>query len=307
MSLTDKEAKMVGRGAGRVRTDAQTGVREVVELYGADDRRIFGFTHLPPRAGRAGVLVCSPLHAEFQTNYRREVLLGRALASRGLAVHRFHYMGAGNSGGSSEGLSFGSMLDDAFAARDQLIGASGVSVMGFLGTRFGALVASTVASSLEGAPLALWAPLLNGERYFTDMFRAKLIYDLKEGTATGRSREDLVEELRRAGVLDVLGYSVHLPLYETSLDRTLASSIGDRRRPVLIVQLGRRDALAPELLDLVTELERRGCVVEGRAIPANEAGWFSNEPTRAAPISKRIVDATADWFVTAFAGSHRGG
>ncbi len=77
-----------------------TGITEAAEFFGPPGERMLGLAHLPTSAA-SGVLVCSSIQAEFAKNYRREVLLARALARQGRAVGRFHYRGTGNSDGDS--------------------------------------------------------------------------------------------------------------------------------------------------------------------------------------------------------------
>ncbi len=103
------------------------------------------------RAPPLGVLVCSPLHAEMQRNYRREVLLSRRLASAGAAVERFHYRGTGNSAGEPGRLALDTMIEDGIAAVHHLQQRVGGVPLVVLGTRVGGLVAAAVAVGGEGS------------------------------------------------------------------------------------------------------------------------------------------------------------
>jgi len=81
------------------RLDAGGSIEEA-SFIGPEGRAMFAFLHLPDGAPvLGGLVVCSPMDAETLRHYRKEVLLGRMLAPRGVAVLRFHYRGAGNSDG----------------------------------------------------------------------------------------------------------------------------------------------------------------------------------------------------------------
>src|SRR3712207_4346225 len=89
--------------------------RDVIEFFGSPGEQMLATTHMPLGTPLGGVVICSSLRAEFETNYRREILLGRALADRGIAVHRFQYRGTGNSDGDARDVTFESMQLDAEA------------------------------------------------------------------------------------------------------------------------------------------------------------------------------------------------
>ncbi|MGQ0669868.1 MAG: alpha/beta hydrolase, partial [Actinomycetota bacterium] len=137
--------------------ETSTGIRETASFFGSASERLFGVMHTPPAAPSGGVVVCSPLYAEFARNYRREVLLGRALAERGIAVQRFHYRGSGHSDGQPGAMTFASMLGDAAVAAERLVGETGVRRVAFVATRWAALVAAAAAARYD-SPLSLWQP-----------------------------------------------------------------------------------------------------------------------------------------------------
>ena len=80
-------------------------------------------------------------------------MLARRLASRGLAVGRFHYVGTGNSDGDLGDVTIAGMAADAAAVAAALAAASGTDRIGFVATRLGSLPASSVASGWPGTRL----------------------------------------------------------------------------------------------------------------------------------------------------------
>jgi hypothetical protein len=283
--------------AGR-RVDEQTGAVEETGFHGPDGRRIFTATHLPAGDAIGGVVICSPLYAEFLHNYRKEVILGRSLAARGVAVQRFHYRGTGNSDGDGSELRFAPMLEDALAAVELLRSRSSVDRVAFLGTRLGALIAASAASGSE-APVALWEPVLDPVHHFREILRAARIRDLKDGVASDGSP---MERLARDGVADVLGYSVHGDLLESLRDRRLPDDLGDRPRRVLLLQLARGGDLRGPYARMLSTLEDEGWPVEARPIRATDSWWFSGNPDDAARTLEAVVAATVDWLEAAFGG-----
>lgn len=285
--------------AGTSRLDATTGVREEVEFFGPD-ASLFGCRHVPAGEPSGSLVICSPLHAEFQTNYRREVALARSLAVRGVLVQRFHYGGAGNSYGGSEEMTFASMRDDALAAAERSRAESGLARIGFLGTRIGGLVAAAASRDTD-APLVLWEPTNDPSRYFREMFRASAMRGLRSGSA-GTSTPTSLDQLRAGRAVDVLGYTIYPRLFASLVGESIADQLTDRPRAGLIVQLGRDQELRREHRELVEHMETTGWSVTAQPVEANESWWFVNDPTITAQFSRTIVDGTADWLVTRFAG-----
>jgi alpha/beta superfamily hydrolase len=279
----------------QTRVDISQTFREEVALLDLGGREMFACAHLPNRSPIGGLVICCPLHAEFQTNYRREVLLARQLAGRGVAVQRFHYRGTGNSGGELEDATFSSMKEDAVSAARHLRASAGIERISFLGTRWGALVAAA-ASENGNAPLVLWEPVTSSDRYFREVFRAATIRDLREGTSAHPAGE-LLRKLNAEGTVDVLGYSVHRNLYDSAQQSTLEEELGTTPRDVLLVQLSRTSELRAPYRRLVESLQRNQVPVEVEAIQANEAWWFSNDPSRSRSVTEAVIRSTVSWLI----------
>ncbi len=165
------------------RIDRARAISEEASFFRSGSHRLFGVLHRPTAPAAGGLVVCPSIHAEFIAGYRIEVSLARALASRGIAVQRFHYYGTGHSGGEADETSFATMRADALAAAERLSKHAEVGGPAFLGTRFGALVAASAASEHPESSLLLVEPTLEARRFFRDAWRAVLIRDVKEGIA----------------------------------------------------------------------------------------------------------------------------
>jgi hypothetical protein len=280
-------------GASRI---DPSGSRDEVTFFGPHEQRMFGCLHMPPSIGPVGVVVCSPIQSEFLANYRREVVLGRALAAAGFPVLRFHYRGTGNSDGDDRHVTIGSMVDDAEAAVGYLRTRTGVTRVAFVGTRLAALVAAGAAGDAD--PLALWEPTVEGSRYFAELLRMRRMQDLKDadGTAPGRSPEAMLHE---DGALDLFGSSIGEPLYRSAKDRSLAAETDGHRGPILLVQLDRKEALRPEYAELVDRWRQAGRDVRTDSVVGGERWWFPGLAWQGPEASERgaaLVEITSDWL-----------
>jgi pimeloyl-ACP methyl ester carboxylesterase len=283
-----------------VRTDPEQGFSEEVEFLGDDGDRMFAFLHRPLEHAVAGVVMCSPLEAETIRHYRKEVLLGRALAARGLAAVRFHYRGTGNSDGEGSDRTFDDMAGDALEMGAWLRERTGVERVAYLGTRWGALVAASAAG--RGAePLALWEPSVSASAYFRETLRWRLMHELKhaEPGAPRPTTQNLVGEMRERGSVDVMGYPVHWSLYSTAADRTLPGELGTVPRQVLLVQLSLERELRAEYRMLVDEWNRAGLGAASELV-TDEVAWrfqvvrWSAEEDR--PETDRLLAVTTSWL-----------
>jgi pimeloyl-ACP methyl ester carboxylesterase len=302
MSFTTQDA---GRAS---RVDADSGIRVISEFFGVDGSRMFGSRHTPVDSATSGVVICPALQAEFLRNYRREFALGHRLAARGLAVQRFHYRGSGNSDGDTSEATFETMRDDAVAVGERLAEAEGLGSLAFVGARWGAMVAAAAAARFDGAPLVLWEPMTTPPTYFRELFRAGRIHELRKGGVSPRSREDQVDEMRRTGSLDVLGYTIGLGLYESVIERTLQGELGDSPRPVLLVQISRREELRAEYSALAGRLAAAGFAVDTHVVKASEEAWWfvgGRDRNEERSLSEEMVNVTSEWLPRALAGAGR--
>lgn len=291
------------------RTDPRSGVRDEAFFFGPPVGRRFGFLHRPSTDPVGGVVVCSPNEAETMRHYRKEFLLGRLLAARGVAVQRFHYLGEGNSDGDGSLTTLDTMTEDAATAADVLRERAGVTRVAFVATRLGA-VAAAAATRETGDPVALWEPVTDVRAYFREVLRWRLMREVRAAAIDGRPSTDaLLRQMAERGSIDIVGYPLHRSLYESAGERTLLKELGDRRRRVLVVQLALGGDLRRDHADLVASLRRAGSTVDVRMV-AEEVAWrfqvdWGNQPKTWTPEDQRphtveLVDATAAWVLGVF-------
>lgn len=288
-----------GRFASR-HVDAM-GIVEEIGFVDSGGRQMFSALHRPDRAPSASALICSPLQAEQLRNYRREVLLARELARQGLAVQRFHYRGSGNSDGSPADMTFETMLEDARTAlgliQDRTDGA-----IALVGTRLGASVAAIVGREIDASALAMWEPVADADRYFREIFRGRLVSELKHGDSRGGRSP--IDELRQDGQLDILGYAIDLPLYESVIVRRASDDLAEVPPNVLLVQIGGPSSLRPDYRALATAWVAKGVSVLTHRLEGAEPWWFGSAPEIAGEEPDRaqeLMEVTSAWILQAVA------
>lgn len=258
------------------RVDERAGTCEAAELFGEDGARMLGVRTAPLAPPAGAVLVCSSIANDLVKHYRREVLLGRALAGAGLAVQRFQYRGTGNSDGDAAELSRATMVADAVAAGSLLGAAAPGAPSAVVGTRFGALVAAEVAAG-DTRPLVLVEPVLDGGRYFTEAFRAKLMQAVATAGAGRPTAAQFAAALERGEVVDVLGNPVHLALHDSWQGRSVVRALTGPRRPVLLVQFGDDVPVRADLAAAAAALRDAGHDVEVAQVRGRETWWYLDE------------------------------
>ncbi len=278
--------------------DSAGGATELAFL-GPDGDRILGATHLPAGPPVGGVVICSAFGAEFLKNNRREVMLSRALTELGLAVQRFHYRGTGSSDRAIDFATFPTMCEDAARAADHLRRRAGVDDLTLVGTRLGGLVAAQ-ASAERAWPLVLWEPATQGHKYFRSVLRSLMMFRVRqEAGGPPPTRDQLLEQCRSDGYVDVMGFSLTWPLYESLGSATLAGVIGPAPRPLLLLQIGRRADLSREYAALLSDLADQGFEVEGVPVERDEVWWFQDEVFLAEEqreLGQLLIDRTRGWF-----------
>ena len=279
-----------------IRDDADAGIRETAEFIGPQGTSVFGYSHLPSSRTHGGVVVCSPIHAEFIRNYRREVLIGRGLAAAGVAVQRFHYRGHGNSGGQLEDATFDTMVEDSILAAEHLREKTKVTRIAFFGTRFGAIIAAAAARRFGPSPMVLWDPVSDPVQYFRDIVRAHQIQTLKS-RSRGGTAEDLFDVLERSGSIDILGYVITRSLYMSAQSHSLEEETGTEPKPMLVVRRGQDSRGHRGLSDLVDRWRTRGFDVESLSIGRTEAWWFTAGALLAKEALTEPVDVSVEWLI----------
>jgi hypothetical protein len=267
------------------RVDA-TGVEERLEQVPTARGLLYTWS-ARPRRSQSCVLVCSSVFGDFTANYHRERLLGRALASFGHGVIRFHYAGEGNSQGERRDMTFASLCADSRAVFDHAL-SLGFSEFAVLGTRLGALVAAATVAPMPSVPLALWEPVTQPLRFVRDAQRARRMSQIaqeREGQST-----DWRQELERNGMLDLLGYDVYSPFVDSLKDVDLLTILGSTARPLFIARFR---GLASEKDPLADALSDRGFAVESENVDLSES-WFLH--TELVAESRDLITATTAWL-----------
>jgi pimeloyl-ACP methyl ester carboxylesterase len=277
------------------RTDQKLGL---VEEAGFFDGGLFGVSYKPTERTAGAVVICPAILSEYDHTYSIDVSLARALAARGIAVHRFHYRGSGHSDGEPSEMTFETMLQDAQTATARFSAEVGVEEPVLLGVRFGSLVAAALADADAGggSPLVLWEPALSARTYFREAWRADMMFQINEG-AKPATRDAFPALLERDKQVDVLGYPICKALYDSALERTLVGEAGERERRVLILRGGPPGSARVNLDQAVEELRGRGCDVDVEVLDDVLILWFQGPEMRrnARPQVAALIARTVDW------------
>jgi len=285
------------------------GYIQELRWIGQPSSRVFVSSTLPvgPALG-GGLVICSPIHAEFLRNYRKEVALGWMLASHGVAVQRFHYRGMGDSDDIAGDATLGTMVEDALLASADLQSRIDSDLLAFMGTRFGALVAAQVASRFDRAPLVLWEPVVDPAKYLRELLRARLLHDLVTGVPR-QNQQVLMEQLDRDEQIDILGYPVSASLVESSLGQRLDRDLPASPRPILLVQVGLSNHLAPYYEQASSSWTASGSSVR-TAVILDEEGWsFAPREWQVDETGegqRELLGITADWLRSSLADAGSG-
>jgi uncharacterized protein len=224
-------------------------VSEEPFFFARGNEQLFAMLHRGPAAApRAGLVMCHPFGEEKLWSHRVFVSFARALAARGTAVLRFDFLGAGDSSGTTPDTSLETHLADleaAIAALRERV--PSIERVGLAGLRLGAGIAALYAeraaerggaSPLDGAPLVLWDPVLDGESHFQELLRSNLSTQLSVFGKVLETREVLQEKIRAGHTVNVDGYEIGPSLFSSCARADLLTTDAKRHRGrVLVVQI----------------------------------------------------------------------
>jgi len=297
----DDAAPMTVPGARSTWCDPRSGETEETTFLEVDGARIIAFLHVPRGPVRAGVLLCGSLYEDLQVNYRRELLLARELAGRGMATVRFHYRGTGNSDGLSSGpVTLRSLVEDARAAESWLRQRTGVADIAFYGAKLGALVCAALADGAGQAPTVLCAPALSGADYFRAMSRAGRVARVRAQRATGGQTGDMGATGARDSFVEILGHKVYTASLEDLRPRQLELA-PVKGRHVLMIQIAASEALTKPYEALAERLREGGAELDVLRVQARQV-WFlpdTWEPEDEKPELRALITGISDWLETA--------
>jgi hypothetical protein len=233
------------------------------------------------------------VYAEFMKNYRREVRLARSLAAAGIAAIRLHYRGSGNSAGDPALVTMPALVADVTEALSDLDPTWPAPA--YVGARVGASVAAL--SAPPAAPLVLWEPVLNGEKWLKEGMRAATISSVSRHI-DGRQSDsgDPLARLESEGVLDILGFAHYSKLVDDIRRTKIEELLAERSGPVLIVQIGGGDAPKAAITKLVDSLRARSLPIDFQMGGRDVSWWFEDGGTRDFETDDEIIAATVDWL-----------
>ena len=281
--------------------DAQVdGVRCEAGFVDTADGRLFTVRHLARTDPIGTVVVCSSLFAEEHTDYRRDFQLAQRLAGAGIATARFHYRGVGNSAPGAGAQSLAAFARDARSIAGVLATPrdvkSGTSRLGFVGIGPGALVAAAAAARRDGSPVVLWKPVADGERYFRDLLRARLIAATRTGQTV--TTQDVLDALAAHGWADVMGFRVTATLRDSLVTARLSDlGPGDPREVLFQPFRGSRATEAARALDTWS---KAGNTVTTQPTTLPEDPWFIPDAAETsgevAALENDLIEHTWTWL-----------
>jgi uncharacterized protein len=273
-------------------------------FFARREARLFGLLHRPAVSGaRLGFVLSHPFAEEKLWSHRVFVSLARALAARGYPVLRFDYAGAGDSSGRTAETSLATHMDDLRAAVERLgSDAPELERIGLIGLRLGATLAARLAEEvaddavttvLRGAPLVLCDPVLDGAAYLQEVLRANLSAQLATHGKVIETREVMSQRIADGGVVNVDGYEIAKPLFDSIGDRQLLTTDPKRHRgPTLVVAItppGKPAKPQPAL-------EALASAYTGGEVRSVEEHQFWREIKQFYGRAARLQETTLDWI-----------
>ncbi|MFY3745938.1 alpha/beta hydrolase [Anaeromyxobacter sp. Red801] len=271
-------------------------VHEQAFYFTSAGRRLFAVLHAPPdpAASRGGWLLCAPFGEERGFAQRTCVEWARALAAAGHWVLRFDVRGYGDSEGLFEEFTPDDHVEDVLAARQELERRAGVRCQGLWGLRLGATLATLAAArgGLEVA-LALWEPVVSGERYMDGLLRAVMVKEMTNTGRAPRTRDQLRENLAAGGQVIVEGHPLTDAIHRSIAAIDLAAPGAAVHGPAFVAQISARAETKPR-----RELEKLRAALGDASLELVQAPppWQQNDEYSGTVRPAALFEATLRWI-----------
>lgn len=262
-------------------------------FFDSGGQRLFATLHAPPGPARGAWVFCGPFGEERGFAQRTCVAWARTLAAAGHFVLRFDYRGYGDSEGWFEQFTADDHVADVLAARAELERRAGVPCSGLFGLRLGASVATLAAARGElGVALALWDPIVNGDRYMEGLLRGVMVKEMANTGAAPRTRAQLKEHLASGGEVVVEGHPLTDAVYRSVAAIDLAK-LAPRTGPALVAQISARKEAGPR-----KDLEALCRVLGGAELSLVQTPppWQQNDEYAATVEGEALFSLTLRWI-----------
>ena len=298
--------------------DARMGIREefaTPDIGGASTVAVLS----TPLDGTptVGWIICHSYALEQVDLQPIESALARALAAGGSAVLRFHVQGYGDSQRTAEHATLGTHLKETAEAAEFLCESTGVRSLGFIGARFGGLVAALAAEQAGAGALILWDPVVKGRAYMRRLALLSAMTELLTHGRSGESGTDPETMIEQTGVLDVQGFPLTREVFREVAAIDLSSRLSRFDGDALILQVSRSTIFRPDLERLAGRLRELGgrCSLEIVADPAadrfGQPRYRPAGPTRKVDTQETLIPAmiskTAGWALDVVASNRERG
>lgn len=260
--------------------------------FESEGHALFGVLHRPPAETlrRDAFVFCHPFAEEKLWTHRVFVSYARSLAEVGHPVLRFDFTGNGDSEGAFRHLSMDTACADVRAAIQQVHRLTGTKEISLLGMRLGANVASLVADEMPAVRhLILWSPITDGARHMQELLRTNVMTQMATFKEVRQDRPELIESLRQGQTVNIDGYEMSLPLFESVSGIATAPTMRAFGGPCLVVQVEPQPRPAPDLQRL-SESYRNATLVFAQEEP------FWKEIARFYQTAPQLFSVTNEWL-----------
>ena len=120
------------------------------------------------------------------------------------------------------------------------------------------------------------APIVNGPKYTTELFRSRVIVDIIHGWS-GPTVEDLKHTLEADGMVNVKGLALHREVFDEFQQIDLVRDLNGFSGRALIFQVSRGETPQGQLVKLQRRLEGLGATVDLEIITDPAAPHFGYE------------------------------
>lgn len=226
----------------------------------AGELRRFAVLHKPERVlSDRGWVFCHPFAEEKLWSHRVYVDFARQLAARGVPVLRFDYRGYGDSEGEFEAFNVNDQVEDIQLAVQQLQrDVPELQHCGLFGLRYGASLALLAAQGSDTIDrMILWDPVIDLAQYLQDQLRSNLTTQMVLHGKVITNRDELIEKIRAGERVNIDGYELGNPFFDTASEVNLMPVAADFKGQVQVVEITRSAQSAPraDIQQLVSALK----------------------------------------------------
>jgi alpha/beta superfamily hydrolase len=278
-------------------------MRKIEQIY-LKNRTIFATIYLPiyENDNKEVVIMCPPIYQERAWSERVCHNFLEYTSKAGYFCGNLHYFGVGDSEGESEDMTVETMVDDICSLIEYFVDTLNIKKINLLGFRFGSIIASLVLKNYKINKMVFWAPILNADKYLTNMLKMCLSTQSVMFREIKMNRKQIISSLldnestvvENYAMNNIYGYRFSKDFYLQAQKINLLQKFDLIAKEFLIADINPGGTNTKEVLLFTEKLQNDSNIPITLKVVNEKRFWINEKHYKSYPLS--LFNTTLSWL-----------